>query len=146
MSVEIPMPLRSREMEIAARESEFDHYATSKSVSQTMLNTTSIQTQIVILVSIFSGGVASLSGSQISLVVLISISLSLQFIIFVLLVVLAKSRSVTDSLGSFSIESINATVTSLSGLLLIVTSAISVLAISSTTNKTSNTTRIQILT
>ena len=42
------------DVERVLKEHEFDHYATSKSISQTMLNTTSIQAQIVILVSILA--------------------------------------------------------------------------------------------
>lgn len=120
---------------INQKEHAFDSYATSKSNSQNMLNMSVINTLISILVNLFRTITIqrrSLDGFEISLVSLIALSLTLQFIIFVLLVVLAKSRTeqVTETITA---TSINAAVTSLSGLLLIVSSAISVLSIASPT-------------
>src|SRR3989337_697996 len=73
--------------ELLLKEHEFDHYATSKSISQSMLNISSIQAQIVLLVSLF-GHTRFLNQFEIATVALISASLCLQFTIFVLLVVL----------------------------------------------------------
>jgi len=116
----------AREMDARVREmnTDFNHYATSKSVSQNMLNISTIQGLIVTMVNLFYRHGNDLGGFQIGIIVLIALSLSLQFIIFVMLVVLAKS---TETGGK--ITQLNMTVTSLSGLLLIITSAISVLAI-----------------
>lgn len=139
-----------KEAEDQAKETEhkFDAYATSKSVSQGMLNTASIQSLITQLVNIFIAntvnGAAStmrpLNHFQIALVSLIGLSLLVQFLVFVLLVILAASRSkqVTETITT---TCLNSTVTMLSGVLLIISSAISILSISSaivtpTTNST----------
>lgn len=104
----------------------FDHYATSKSTSQGLLNVTAIQGLITNLINIFALG--RFGGFQVALIVLIGLSMTLQFVIFTLLVVLSKSR--TEQIGtSCTATSINSTVTSLSGLLLIVSSAVSALTI-----------------
>jgi hypothetical protein len=94
----------------------------SKSVSQNMLNISTIQGLLVILINMFYIHGSHLNGFQIGLIVLIAMSLALQFIIFVLLVVLAKSTEANEK-----ITNMNTAVTSLSGLLLIITSAISIL-------------------
>jgi hypothetical protein len=94
----------------------------SKSVSQNMLNISTIQGLLVILINMFYIHGSHLNGFQIGLIVLIAMSLALQFIIFVLLVVLAKSTETNEK-----ITNMNTAVTSLSGLLLIITSAISIL-------------------
>lgn len=113
-----------RELETRELKSEFNSYATSKSVSQSMLNVSTIQGLLVIMVNTFHFYGTDLGGFQIGLIVLICLSITLQFIIFVLLVVLAKATDTTGKIVSY-----NMAVTSLSGLLLIVTSAISILAI-----------------
>jgi hypothetical protein len=115
------------EMELSTKANDFDHYATSKSISQTMLNTASIQSLLVILVSVFKDGATALDNYEIALVALIAVSLCLQFTIFVLLVILAKSRKEQFDRCNCTTTSINSTVTSLTGLLLIITSAISIL-------------------
>ena len=123
------------ENEMKLKEQEFNQYATSKSVSQTLLDTSSIQAQIVILVSTLSSGPSPLSTSQIGLVTLISISLALQFVIFLLLAILATSR--LGKVGKCcTTPSINSLVTTLTGFLMIITSGISVLAINSSNTTT----------
>lgn len=115
---------------LTEKENAFDHYATSKSVSQNMLNMSAIQSLLVILVSVFKNGAAVLNSYQIALVVLITVSLLIQFTVFVLLVILAKTH--TQQVGASencTTTALNSTVTSLSGLLLIVSSAISTVAI-----------------
>lgn len=113
-----------------------DHYTTSKSVSQNMLNLSSIQGLIVILLNVAS--LNRLNGFQTALVVCVCVSMSLQFVIFVFLVTLAKSR--TEEIGggccATTATSLNSTVTSLSGLLLIVTSAVTTLAVYAPTTST----------
>jgi len=113
------------------KESDFNNYATSKSVSQEFLNTSSIQAQIAMLVGLFASRTHSetpLNGFEIALIVLIGVSLLLQFVIFVLLVVLAKSTTEKVS-RNCTATNINNTVTSLSGLGLIVNLIISVVSI-----------------
>lgn len=91
-----------------------------------MLNVSTIQGLLVTLVNMFYQNKklgTAFTGFQIALIVLIAISISLQFIIFVLLVILAKAKEANQK-----ISDMNTTVTTLSGLLLIVTSAISIIA------------------
>jgi len=92
-----------------------------------MLNISTIQGLIVTMVNMFNIYGSNLGGMQIGLIVLIVTSILLQFVIFVLLVVLAKSKAINTK----KLTDMNSAVTSLSGLLLIVTSAISILAIDS---------------
>ena len=73
----------------------FDHYATSKTTSQSLLNVTAIQGLITNLINIFAIG--RLGGFQVALIVLIGISMTLQFVIFTLLVILSKTR--TEQVG-----------------------------------------------
>lgn len=94
-------------------------YATSKSTSQNLLNLSVIQSQISLLVSVIAGPI---NGWAKTLITLLSLSLSLQLVIFVLLVILAKSK--VEAIGKFTATGINALVTSLSGVLLMTTSAI----------------------
>lgn len=112
-------------------EADWNSYATSKSVSQTFLNTTSITSQIsllvILLASVDETG-KNLNGFQIALVVLISLSLALQFLIFVFLVILAKSKE--EKIGrSCTATGMNSLVTSLTGLLLIISSAITAVSL-----------------
>jgi len=94
-------------------------------VSQNLLNTTGIQALIVILISTLARSVSgdTLTVFDVALVSLIGVSLTLQFTIFVLLVILARSKDVTNA----RTETLNTVVTSLTGLLLIISSAVSVL-------------------
>jgi len=117
--------LNDHERNVKELETDFDHYATSKSVSQNMLNISTIQGLIVTMVNMFNVYGNNLGGLQIGLVILIVLSIILQFIIFVLLVILSKAKKTNTK----KITSMNSAVTSLSGLLLIITSGISVLAI-----------------
>lgn len=130
--------------EIKDQANSFDHYATSKSVSQNMLNISTVQGLIVIMIQIFVNNRTQLNGFQIALIVLISLSLALQFIIFVLLVVLARSR--TEIIGTnccrTTTTALNSTVTSLSGLLLMITSGITILATTANPQLNVNTTNI----
>lgn len=120
------------------QEGDFDHYATSKSVSQTMLNTATLQAQILILVNTLSQD--ALSGQQVALVVMIALSMTLELVIFVLLVCLAKTKVVSGKIGRFSTTGTNSLVTALTGLLLMITSAISVLFIPNSVSTTRNVT------
>lgn len=100
-------------------------YATSKSVSQSMLNISVIQTQILQMVNILQ--YSTMNTWNIMLIVLLSNSLVLQFIIFTLLVLLAKST--TEQVTKYCMATgMNSLVTTLSGLLLIITSAITIIS------------------
>jgi len=110
--------------------SKFNAYATSKSVSQEFLNTSSIQAKIALLVGIFSAkdNTIPLTDFEIGLIVVIAFSLCIQFIIFILLVLLAKTD--TDKVyGTVDTKSVNDAVTILSGLALINDIIISIISI-----------------
>ena len=104
-------------------------YATSKSTSQSLLNLSVIQSQISLLVAVIA---SPLNGWSRALITLLTLSLTLQLVIFVLLVILAKSK--TEAIGKFTATGINALVTTLSGVLLMNTSAIT--AVSKFSNTT----------
>ena len=120
---------------MANREAEDDFdvnsYTTSKSVSQEMLNTSSIQYQIGLLISMFAtrDNTIGLSGFETTLLVFVAISLTSQFIMFVLLVLLAKTTTTMHVTRKCSVTSINNWVTTLSGLSLIINIIITMLAI-----------------
>lgn len=113
------MTFYEHEMEVEHKTNDFNHYSTSKSVSQNMLNISTIQGHISIMVNLFataqisSSGNIVLSGFQIALIVLIGISLILQFLIFIFLVLLAKSKTDNVNLGakSCTTSDLNSTVT-----------------------------------
>lgn len=112
------------------KESEFNNYATSKSVSQEFLNTSSIQAQIAMIIGLFAArniAESPLTGFEITLLVAISVSLALQFVLFILLIILARSTTERVS-RNCTATSINNTVTSLSGFGLIINLIISVVS------------------
>lgn len=101
-------------------------YATKKSVAQNHLNVSSFMYLISLSLAIFTSR-HPLTSLEITLIVLISMSATLQFVIFTLVTILANSK--TEQLSSrpgcrCTATSVNNLVTSLSGLLLIVTTAI----------------------
>ena len=112
-----------RALEIHKQDS--NAYATTKTYGQGHLNISAIQLQISMLLFV-STTVGKLDGYQITLVVLICVALTTEFIIFVILAILAKST--TDKIGKGSCPttatSLNALVTSMTGFLLILTTAI----------------------
>lgn len=96
-------------------------YATSKSNSQNFLNMAVVQTQILQLVNIAQ--YSTIRSWESVLISLLCISLSLQFVIFILLVLLAKSK--TEQVTKYCLATnMNSLVTSLTVLLLIITTAI----------------------
>lgn len=106
-------------------------YSTKKSIGQHHLNLSSIMYLISLFLAVFSDGVNPATGrynpAQIALIVLICVSISLQFVIFVLITILANSK--TENLSTSprctcTATGVNNLVTSLTGLLLIVTTAI----------------------
>lgn len=116
------IPIEEHERSLIDKETTFDKYATTKSVSQISLNTASIQSQIYILIS-FVGPV--LNGFQIALFIFIPCAILLQILIYILLVILAKASK--EEIGQFTATGINATVTILSHLLVIVTFTVTIL-------------------
>lgn len=115
--------------QLKTQDQDNNDYATKKSVSQNQLNMAGIMYLISLFLSVFSVGADPVSGSyspiQIALIVLICISIPLQFTIFTLVTILASSK--TEQLStrcSCTATSVNNLVTTLSGLLLIITAAI----------------------
>lgn len=121
-----------------AKDAAFEKYATSKSVSQSLLNTSAIQFLIVIVVALLRRDPIRLTALDVALLVLIAISLVLQFTIFVFVVILAQSDTEQVTVHCTA-TSLNNAVTMLSGALLIVTSAISVVTISTGISSNSTT-------
>ena len=113
-----------RALEIHKQDS--NAYATTKTYGQGHLNISAIQLQISMLLFV-STTAGRLDGYQIALVVLICIALTTEFTIFVILAVLANAK--TDQIGksgacACTATSLNALVTSMTGFLLILTTAI----------------------
>ncbi len=111
-----------RALEIHKQDS--NAYATTKTYGQGHLNISAIQLQIsmILFVSTTAG---RLDGYQIALIVLICIALTTEFTIFVILAILANAK--TDKIGTrctCTATSLNALVTSMTGFLLILTTAI----------------------
>lgn len=102
-------------------------YATKKSVAQNHLNISGIMQLISLFLAVFSNGYP-LKAAQITLIVLICLSISLQFTIFVLVTVLANSKteqlSTNRKCQGCTATSVNNLVTSLSGLLMIITAGV----------------------
>lgn len=115
--------LKQKDLDIQKKDSDWNAYATSKSVSQSFLNTTTITSQITLLVLLFAAKDGPFKGFQIALIVLISASLLLQFIIYVLLVILAQAKD-EQITKSCTATFLNGIVTSLTGLLMIISAAI----------------------
>lgn len=97
-------------------------YATTKTYGQGHLNISAIQLQISMLLFV-SATPGPLDKYQITLVVLICIAMTVEFAIFVLLIILANAK--TDKIGrGCTATSINSLVTSMTGFLLLLTTAI----------------------
>jgi hypothetical protein len=100
-------------------------YSSNKSVSQEFLNTAIITQYIGIVVSLFSSHDYSkpFNGFEIATLVLISLSLILQFTVFVMIVILLKA-SRDQATKTCTATALNSMVTSLSALSLIVNIAV----------------------
>ena len=107
------------------KEKKFDKYASQKSVSQNLLNTSAIQTQIGNLVFLFSNG-KNFSDFEITTLTFIFVSIFLQTVMFFILVWLFYVKP-TYKFKILNAEIMNATVTALSGISLIVNITITVL-------------------
>ena len=110
---------------------KFNTYATSKSVSQNLLNTALITQYVGIVINRFTlrKNSDAFTGFQIALLTFICLSFILQFLVFTLLVILSKAT--TEKVGkSCTTTGINALVTSLTGLSTIITIVITALGVS----------------
>ena len=117
--------VKDHQAALQALDAKNNTYATTKSVSQITLNTSVIQAQIYMLVLILAD--AQSNGFKISLLVLIPVALILEFAIYVMLITLAltDTEQVTKKITA---TRLNGWTTSLSGLLLIITSAITIIS------------------
>lgn len=106
-------------------------YATKKSIQNNQLNISGIMYLISLFLAVFSIG-TPFKADQIALIVLICISISLQFLLFTLVTILANSKteqlSTRPGCRGCTATSVNNLVTSLSGLLMIITAAITSLS------------------
>jgi Ninjurin len=112
------------------KENDFNAYATSKSVSQTFLDSSNIQAQIALLVALFAtrDNAIPLRGFEITLVTLIAASLVIQFLMFIMLFLLAASKDERMK-GGCTATALNSLVTALSGLALILNIVVSVVSV-----------------
>ncbi len=112
------------ELEIERINNEHNNYTTSKSVSQNLINTSLIISLINTVVVVIKAG--DLNGYKITLMVCIAASISIQIIMFALLVILAKATQ--EKIGrTCSATKINVWVTILSGILPIISGTIAIL-------------------
>lgn len=125
--------INAHNLQLQEKENSFNTYATTKSVSQELLNTSNIQYQIGLIVGLFSirDNSVGLKGFEITLIVLVAVSLTLQLIMSLMLALLAKTT--TDKCTKkCSAKSINSIVTILSGLGLILNITITVVSVETT--------------
>lgn len=112
------------DLEIERINNEHNNYTTSKSVSQNLINTSLIISLINTVVVVIKSG--NLNGYKITLIVCIALSVSIQILMFILLVVLAKATQ--EKIGrSCTATQINVWVTILSGILPIISGTIAIL-------------------
>ncbi len=119
------------EHKLLLKDMENNDYATKKSNTQNNLNISGIMQLISLLLAVLSVGIP-FKNAQIALIVLVCVSISLQFLVFVLVTILANSK--TEELSALKKCSCTATmvndlVMSLSGLLLIINGAITALSV-----------------
>ncbi len=107
---------------------KFNNYASKKSVSQGLFNTSVIQSQIGLVVSIFSNGL-KLNGFAIATIALISASFALQVIIMFMIGILMRANRVKESRGCGT-NAVNDWITFLSGIALILNIAITATSVS----------------
>jgi len=112
------------DLDIENLNNTFNTYATSKSYSQNLLNISLILSLIATIVTTLSG---TLTNRKIAMLVFIFLSILIQLIMFIMLVILAKST--TENIGrTCTATKINISVTILSGILPIIAGTISILS------------------
>lgn len=114
---------QNHELELERINNKNNTYATSKSVSQNLINTAAILLLINTLITVVNN--SNLNGNAIALIVFIGLSICVQIVMFILLVILAKSSE--EQIGKFTATGINVMVTVLSGILPIISGTIAIL-------------------
>lgn len=119
--------LQQKDAEIQRKDNDWNTYSTKKSYGEGYLNTDSVVINITLLVSVFwTNWIASdnLNSFQIALVILLIMSLCLRLLLYVFLSMLANSKS-EQMTTWFTTTGLNNFVTSLAGILVFVTAAVS---------------------
>lgn len=129
---------QNHDLEIERLNNDHNNYATSKSVSQNLINTSLIISLANTIITVIVSGV--LDGQKIALIVFVSISIFIQLTMFILLVILAKTTK--EKIGkTCTTTKINVWVTILSGFLPIISGIIAILnhvsPVTTVTNSTS---------
>ena len=106
-------------MDIQSDEQDANTYASHKSVSQSLLNTSVIQSQIGLIVSIYSNDQNEEGFGQ-AAIILIGISFVIQFIIFILLTILFHVKQNFKIHRNITAIGMNSLVTALSGIALVI--------------------------
>jgi len=128
------------DIKLERQKDKFNTYASHKSVSQELLNTSIIQGQIGLIIGLFvlkaSATTAEgkiLNAFEIALLVLIAVSLLIRFTMFVLIIIMLRTSrtQVSKKVTTCTVTEINNTVMSLSGLTLILDIAITTIAVQS---------------
>lgn len=115
-------------MEDPQDEQDTNTYASHKSVSQNLMNTSIIQGNIGLLVFVYANDKDD-NGFGKALITLISISLAFQFIIFILLTILFHVRQNYQMHRNITAVGMNSLVTSLSGVALVINIAITAVSL-----------------
>ena len=109
-------------------EQDVNVYASHKSVSQSLLNTSVIQGNIGLMVFVYANDRDD-EGFGKALITLIIVSLTLQFIIFILLTILFHVRQNYQMHRNITAIGMNSVVTALSGVVLVVNIAITAVSL-----------------
>ena len=111
----------AKELEIEKLNNDHNNYATSKSNSQNLINSSLVISLINTMIGIIATG--NFNGWKTATIVFICLSIGIQVVMFAMLVTLAKAN--TEKIGrSCTATRINTWVTILSGLLPIVSATI----------------------
>ena len=75
------------------KESDFNQYATNKSYSQTLLNFSTFQQQIGLIISMFVGNEIGISPLKIVFITFVGLCIIIEAVMFILMSILAKSKT-----------------------------------------------------
>ncbi len=120
--------IQQKNTELLKKENDWNTYSTKKSYGEGYLNTESVLINITLLVSIYwSRWITSiaLNPFQVALIVLLIISLTFRICLYIFLAILANSKT-EYILPWLSATTLNNLVTSMAGIMVFITSAISV--------------------
>ena len=109
-------------------EQDVNMYSSHKSVSQNLMNTSIIQGNIGLLIFVYANDKEDYGFGK-ALIALISISLALQFIIFILLTILFHVKQHYQFHRKITAVGMNSLVTALSGIVLMVNIAITTVSL-----------------